>query len=154
VSLGPRAPPATAAAAGFSHSLVLARDGRVWGWGQNDHGQLGLGDTAPRAAPCAVEWEMPAVAAVACGEWHSLALTADGLLYAWGMGAYGQLGAGAHDSLHLPTPVLRLVPPGPDTPFPLSLSLHAAIHPSTPFFSLSLHAPPTPLLSFALPRPL
>ena len=30
-------------AAGDSHTLAIARDGNVWGWGLNSHGQLGVG---------------------------------------------------------------------------------------------------------------
>jgi alpha-tubulin suppressor-like RCC1 family protein len=32
---------------GYGHSLALLRDGTVWAWGCNDHGQLGLGVAAP-----------------------------------------------------------------------------------------------------------
>lgn len=31
-------------AAGLDHSCALKRDGSVWCWGQNDHGQMGKGD--------------------------------------------------------------------------------------------------------------
>jgi hypothetical protein len=126
-----RAPPATAAAAGFGHTLLLARDGVVWAWGGNAFGELGLGDDAPRAGPCAVEWEMPPVGAVACGEHHSLAVTVEGTLYAWGQGAFGQLGLGRDDDHALPVPLLRLARP-PPTPPP-------AVGPAT-----ARHAPSTP----------
>lgn len=32
---------------GYGHSLALRRDGTVWAWGCNDHGQLGLGTSTP-----------------------------------------------------------------------------------------------------------
>ena len=34
---------ATAAAAGYSHTLLLGESGAVWATGGNAHGQLGLG---------------------------------------------------------------------------------------------------------------
>ena len=34
---------ATAAAAGYSHTLLLGESGSVWAVGSNTHGQLGLG---------------------------------------------------------------------------------------------------------------
>lgn len=77
--------------AGGSHSLAVAEDGSLWSWGRNDHGQLGQGDMADRAAPTQVgdntDW-----LAVAAGKSHSLALKKDGTLWAAGSDEYGQLG--------------------------------------------------------------
>lgn len=36
---------------GYSHLLVMASDGQLYGWGDNDYGQLGLGDLSRRATP-------------------------------------------------------------------------------------------------------
>lgn len=37
--------------AGWAHSVAVGGDGRVYSWGLNSHGQLGLGDTATKPAP-------------------------------------------------------------------------------------------------------
>eukprot|EP00933_Yihiella_yeosuensis_P006282 TRINITY_DN11097_c1_g1_i2.p1 TRINITY_DN11097_c1_g1~~TRINITY_DN11097_c1_g1_i2.p1 ORF type:complete len:1004 (+),score=188.44 TRINITY_DN11097_c1_g1_i2:113-3124(+) len=37
--------------AGWAHSIAVGTDGRVYSWGLNSHGQLGLGDTKTRHAP-------------------------------------------------------------------------------------------------------
>lgn len=40
---------------------------------------------------------MLGVVQVACGNNHSVALSADGELYSWGHGKYGQLGCGEYE---------------------------------------------------------
>ena len=77
-----------AVGAGEDHSLAAKRDGTVWAWGNNSHGQLGLGDTSPRTTPT----QLPGLAnviAVAAGFRTSLALKRDGTVWAWGRGPVG-----------------------------------------------------------------
>lgn len=38
-------------AAGNEHVLAVCGDGRLWGWGSNIHGQLGVGNTEWQAEP-------------------------------------------------------------------------------------------------------
>jgi len=86
----------TAALAGYSHSLAIKADGSLWAWGYNLFGQLGIGTSGPNAdknTPVRVGTENNWVA-VSCGNYHNLALKADGSLWAWGMNWYGQLGLG------------------------------------------------------------
>ncbi len=72
---------AVAVAAGAAHSLaLLSPEGRVVGWGANDALQA-------RAVPDA--WHN--VTAIAAGDWHSLALKADGSVVGWGEPSYGQM---------------------------------------------------------------
>ncbi|TDF97096.1 cadherin-like beta sandwich domain-containing protein [Paenibacillus piri] len=40
-----------AVAAGYQQTFALTADGKLWGKGTNDHGQLGLGDKGPAFAP-------------------------------------------------------------------------------------------------------
>jgi len=85
----------TAIAAGGYHSLFLVAGGRVYGAGDNDNGQLGDGTTTRRSVPVTVTSLAPVTAtAIAAGSNHSLAVAADGSVYAWGYNGYGQLGAG------------------------------------------------------------
>ncbi|MDB6021948.1 MAG: rcc, partial [Pedosphaera sp.] len=47
------------------HSLALESDGTLWGWGSNDHGQLGNNTTNDAYSPTPILWPVvPAVAAI------------------------------------------------------------------------------------------
>lgn len=68
---------------GGGHTLALLADSRVWAWGQNLYGQLGLDDTTDRNVPFRID-SLPPIVAIAAGENHSLALAADGTVWCWG----------------------------------------------------------------------
>jgi len=84
----------TAIAAGGEHSLALLSNGTVMAWGENEHGELGDGNTSNSDVPVAVKG-LKGVTAIAAGGEHSLALLSNGTLMAWGSNEYGQLGIGA-----------------------------------------------------------
>jgi alpha-tubulin suppressor-like RCC1 family protein len=103
-----------AVAAGGAHSLALDASGSVWAWGRNDHGQLGLvaGTLEPEAAaqrPYRVD-KLADVIAIAAGTNHSLALRADGAVWAWGDNERGQLGDGTMTDRSLPVRAKGLGP--------------------------------------------
>ena len=94
--------PVAAIAAGQAHSCALLAGGAMKCWGANEQGQLGLGDTFPRAEepgelgnalPVIELGEVPAVAVAARGD-HTCALSASGALRCWGESPEGQLGLG------------------------------------------------------------
>lgn len=98
----------TAACAGFDYSAALSATGQVWAWGNNLHGQLGNGTTEfEDDAPVPVK--LPAgtrVTALSCGSGHTLALTSDGRVLAWGEGDGGDLGTAVpHRISRVPVPV-------------------------------------------------
>ena len=75
---------AVAVRAHTGHAIHLARDGTVMGTGGNRFGPLshhGLGDKADRWGPI-----FRGAVAIATGSRHSLAIRADGSLWAWGEG--------------------------------------------------------------------
>ncbi|EPX58144.1 BNR repeat domain protein [Cystobacter fuscus DSM 2262] len=79
-------------AAGGAHSLALDTENRVWTWGSNDEGQLGNGNKGGlRTLPIQV-LNLKDVKQLAAGIRHSLALTNDGNVMAWGSDSAGQLG--------------------------------------------------------------
>ena len=91
-----------AVATGGAHSLALTSDGQVYAWGSNNRGQLGNGLGTDSAVPVAVPsaaFNGATVIAIAAGLEHSLALTDDGRIFAWGAGFDGRLGIGGGMSI-------------------------------------------------------
>lgn len=86
-------------AAGATHSLVLDKNGQVWGFGYNLNGEVGDGTQVDRllAKPVLKSAGVPldACSQVAAGETFSLALGANGTVNAWGSALRGRLGNGA-----------------------------------------------------------
>ncbi len=82
-------------AATEAHSLALTATGLVWAWGSNDRGQVGTSGPGGRLfdqlAPVQVQG-LTGVQAIAAGSSHSLAVGADGSVWAWGSNRSGQLG--------------------------------------------------------------
>ncbi|XP_054864225.1 RCC1 and BTB domain-containing protein 1 isoform X5 [Amphiprion ocellaris] len=86
---------------GQTSSMALANNGEVYGWGYNGNGQLGIGNNGNQLTPCRLTaLQGLCVHQIASGYGHCLALTDEGLLYAWGANTYGQLGNG-NKSNHL-----------------------------------------------------
>lgn len=83
-------------------SAAIRADGSLWTWGQNNRGQLGLGDTTDRPSPVRVgsrtDWFM-----LGLGETFMSAITCDGALWTWGANDEGRLGLGDTTSRSVPT---------------------------------------------------
>jgi hypothetical protein len=116
---------AIAANAANGHSMALKANGTVWTWGYNASGQLGDGTMVDRTVPVQVG-TLAEVMAIAAGSGsgpfatpggHSLALKANGTLWAWGFNGVGQLGDGS--TINRSTPV--------QVHYPASLTMVRAI---------------------------
>jgi len=77
-----------------SHVLAITSAGKLYGWGNNQYGQVGDGTKTMRTTPV---WILPSLTfkAVATGCHFSMALTTDGKVYVWGCNPYGELGDGS-----------------------------------------------------------
>ena len=101
-------PQIKAISAGANHSLALTSDGFIYAWGDNSQGQIGDGVSSPdRIAPVRVE-DLREVEKITAGLGHSLALTSDGQVYAWGYNYFGELGLGNNQDQNRPQEVKSL----------------------------------------------
>jgi len=84
--------------AGDFHTAALDKDGLVWTWGANSHGQLGNNTDIDSLYPQIVKVKSGAylsdIVAIAAREYRTMALKADGSIWAWGANLFGQLGNG------------------------------------------------------------
>jgi len=90
--------PAVSMAAGYEFGLTLRTDGKVYAWGDNGDAQLGVshdGGGVDYRYTVEVIAGVSNVSAIAAGRGHSLALRANGTVWAWGRGEEGQLGDGS-----------------------------------------------------------
>ena len=90
---------ATAIAAGYSHSLILKKDGTVFATGYNGDGQLGIGakGTNKNIFTQVKKTSGTSVAnavTIAAGDYHSIILINDGTVMVAGSNSHGQLGIG------------------------------------------------------------
>jgi alpha-tubulin suppressor-like RCC1 family protein len=77
---------------GGYHSMVVTESGRIYSWGYNYWGQLGSGNTVDSNAPKLIEMEAIIIKRISCGRNHSLLLSNNGVIYAFGDNLQGQIG--------------------------------------------------------------
>ncbi|XP_046333895.2 X-linked retinitis pigmentosa GTPase regulator-like isoform X3 [Haliotis rufescens] len=90
-------------ACGRNHSIIATESGKLFTFGANGEGQLGIEDINDANIPRHID-SLDAVpySMLGAGVEHSVALTEDGRVFVWGGGGEGQLGLG-HDT-EVPTP--------------------------------------------------
>jgi alpha-tubulin suppressor-like RCC1 family protein len=85
----------------WEHGLALDGQHRVWAWGSNDQGELGIGSSDSGAHPSPVQVQFQGLApteyivAVDAGNRHSLALDSSGHVWSWGSSFANGLGHNA-----------------------------------------------------------
>ena len=86
-----------ALAIGSDHGVILAADGSIWTWGNNGSGWqvLGLGSNVTAQARLRRIGQETNWVNLAVGGSTTLALKADGTIWAWGNNSHGQLGDGS-----------------------------------------------------------
>jgi hypothetical protein len=95
---------------GSHHSMALTESGRVYSWGLNNCGQLGISNTYETNRPVAVSvdsfiwgkiFSINNIEKISCGREHSLLLSRDGDIYAFGNNNKSQLGFNTNDNKQL-----------------------------------------------------
>jgi regulator of chromosome condensation len=80
---------------GNHHSFYINKNGQVFGWGLNNHGQLGIGHKENVSIPEHVrKLDGQNVTMMAGGEHHTIAVTIEGKVYCWGRNDEAQCGLG------------------------------------------------------------
>ncbi|KAH7520537.1 hypothetical protein FEM48_Zijuj08G0154500 [Ziziphus jujuba var. spinosa] len=88
---------------GWRHTMALTSDGKLYGWGWNKFGQVGVGDNVDHCSPVQVQFPHDEkVVQISCGWRHTLAVTERQNVFSWGRGTNGQLGHGESVDRNLP----------------------------------------------------
>ena len=77
----------------YSHKVLLTESGKIYVWGRNDYGQLGLGTKCNRAEPTLLNFGSK-INSIKCGDFHTVAVTEIGECFVCGNNEVGQLGLG------------------------------------------------------------
>ncbi|KAF9625974.1 hypothetical protein IFM89_028360, partial [Coptis chinensis] len=92
-------------ACGVRHAVLVTKQGEIFSWGEESGGRLGHGVEADVCQPKLIDTLTGMnVELVACGEYHTCAVTLSGDLYTWGDGIHnsGLLGHGTEVSHWIP----------------------------------------------------
>ena len=101
-----------AIACGHYHVMTLIckkNSNKLYVWGKNDYGELGLGDNKSKHWPTRLRFPpsgpfetKTTIKSICCGADHSMVLLENNLIYVWGYNEYGQLGLGHFNNINLP----------------------------------------------------
>ncbi|CAN8252045.1 unnamed protein product [Cochlearia groenlandica] len=101
-------PVASVSCGGF-FTMALTQEGQLWNWGANSNYELGRGDNLGGWEPMPVpSLESVRITQIACGGYHTLALTEEGKVLSWGHGGHGQLGNSSLRNQKIPTEIEAL----------------------------------------------
>ncbi|CAF1786375.1 unnamed protein product [Brassica napus] len=90
-------------ACGGQHAVLVTKQGESFSWGEESEGRLGHGVDSNIQHPKLIDaLNTTNIELVACGEFHSCAVTLSGDLYTWGKGDFGVLGHGNEVSHWVP----------------------------------------------------
>ncbi|TMX00184.1 hypothetical protein EJD97_001277 [Solanum chilense] len=88
---------------GWRHTMALTSDGKLYGWGWNKFGQVGVDDNCDHCSPVQVKFPHDQkVILISCGWRHTLAATERQNVFSWGRGTNGQLGHGESVDRYVP----------------------------------------------------
>ena len=88
------------------NTYIITEDGSLYAWGNNEYGQLGIGNFKKGYLnkPVKVNINEP-VKEIIVGHYSIYAVTKNGSLYSWGKNNEGQLGINSYEDTNIPTKV-------------------------------------------------
>ena len=95
-------PLCTQVSCSYSHTTCLNENGEVYSFGNNEQGQLGLGNNEESYNSPQLISSLKDVEFIECGENHTFCKTLNNEIYCWGKNEYGQLGLENTDNQNTP----------------------------------------------------
>jgi alpha-tubulin suppressor-like RCC1 family protein len=77
-----------------SHTMAIDKNGRAWGWGLNDRGQLGNNSFISQRTPVSVLGAVKTFCKISAGSGHTMAIDKDGRAWGWGSDNNNEIGIG------------------------------------------------------------
>jgi len=110
-TLPPGSPQWILVTSSVDHACALDSGGKAYCWGQNNAGQLGVGDAVDHDVPTPVSPPSGSsaplsFATISAGQTHNCGIATGGSTYCWGSNDFGQLGNGTTSFPSMPTAVL------------------------------------------------
>jgi len=90
-------------------TLALTDDGKLYAWGQNNFGQLGIGQVTQQLKvnlPIQIHFGNEIVKEIYAGEDNCACVTSEGEGYIWGYGIDGRLGNGNKTNVNIPSKII------------------------------------------------
>lgn len=72
---------------GEYHTMALMKNRKLYSWGRNDHGQLGLNNMINYFTPQEIVWK-ESIKSITCGYDYNVAITLMNKIYVWGENTY------------------------------------------------------------------
>jgi alpha-tubulin suppressor-like RCC1 family protein len=92
--------------------IALARNGTVYGWGNNAFSQLGIAAGGSSAVAMPITVGSGLIDMIAAGSAHAIAHSSNGNVYGWGYNGRGQLGIGSTGVAQSPPVAMNAAPSG------------------------------------------
>ena len=94
---------------GNQYTLAIDKNGRAWGWGSNNLGQIGDNSSSSKRTPVSVRGAIKTFCQISGGAQHTLAIDKNGRAWAWGFNFAGQLGDNSSTQRNTPVSVLGAI---------------------------------------------
>jgi alpha-tubulin suppressor-like RCC1 family protein len=90
-------------------TLAIDKNGRAWGWGYNDAGQIGNTTVFSVRTPVSVQGAVKTFCKISVGAQHTAAIDKNGRAWTWGVNTHGSLGDGTTTARTTPVSVAGAV---------------------------------------------